>query len=234
MTINKQDVCWTSQIRFSTPFILGALRPESSFKRVGMELDASPVVLERRFPYAQSTTEHCSLFFCSYRIWSVGRSGGDWGGLHVLLHTGMWRVSPPPSRCRTGSSRSPALLADGSDLPFFSGFLTVQHFCGEHLVLRYGLQMKFSFHLNHGSGPCFYLLIPGYGFQNIIDVFISYLSIETWDNGLLTIDTGDKIYDSRQDAMLLYCGAGALQQCKFMWSLIVSLLTFYFAWSSRN
>lgn len=130
MTINKQDVCWTSQIRFSTPFILGALRPEFSFKRVGTELDASAVVLERRFPYAQSTTAHCSLFFCSYRIWSVGRSGGDWGGLHVLLHTGMWRVSPPPSRCRTGSSRSPALLADGSDLPFFSGFLTVQHFCG--------------------------------------------------------------------------------------------------------
>lgn len=137
----------------------------------------------------------CSLLFCSYRIWSVGRSGGDWGGLHVLLHTGMWRVfPPPPSRCRTGSSRSPALLADRSDLPFFSGLLTVQHFCGEHLVLRYGLHTKFSFRLNHGAGPSFYLLIPDYGFQNIIDVFISYLSIETWDNGLLTIDTGDKIY----------------------------------------
>lgn len=226
VTINKQDVCWTSQMRFSIPFILGTLRPESSFKHASIELCASLVVLERRFHYAHFTAEHVFSFLlqlqdliCGAQWWRLGWSARS------TAHWYVKGVLPLPSRCRSGSSRSPA---DRSDLPFFSGLLTVQHFCEEHLVLRYGLQTKFSFHLNHGAGPCVYLLIPDYGFQNLIDVFVSYLSTETWDNGLLTIDTDDKIRVAAVKTRHCFIvEAGALQQCKFMWSLIVSLLTFY-------
>lgn len=175
----------------------------------------------------------CSLFFCSDRIWSVGRSGGDWGGLHVLLHTGMWRVSSPSPRIAEVEVQGVLLTAQ--TCPFSLGFSQYNIFVRNIWSSDMDYKRNSPFIWTMAQVPVFNLLIPDYGFQNIIDVLISHLSIETWDNDLLTIDTGDKMCVS---AIKMRCcfivEEGALQQCKFMWSLIVSLSTFYFVQSSRK
>lgn len=87
----------------------------------------------------------------------MGRSGGHRGGLHILLHTGMWRVSFPfYSTCfaRLEFQVVTCRSVTAHSYSFSLGFSQYKIFFGkEHLVLRYGLQMKFSFHLNHCTVP---------------------------------------------------------------------------------
>lgn len=169
----------------------------------------------------------CSLFFYSYRIWSVGRSGGHRGGLHILLHTGMWRVSFSFYSTCFAKLEFQVVMCRSMTTQIYSfslGFSQYNIFARNIWSLDMDCKWKFPFIWTTAQVPCFYLLIHYYSSQNLVDALVWYLSTETCDNGLLTIDTGDNYVTDIKTWCCLVVDTGSLQQCKFMQSLKIKQL----------